>query len=149
MRLILIGALMSLLAVSPAQAAEPTTASVQKLMELTGASEMAQQLLDQIVPHMRKMTPDAPAEFWSDFRNRVDTKALMAKMIPVYQRTLDQATVDALVKFYGSPAGQAFIKAQPTIMAESMKIGEAWGMALGQQIAKELQARKREKANAE
>ena len=55
--------------------------------------------------------------------------------------------MDALIKFYES-AGQAFVKAQPTIMAESMKIGREWGAAIGQQVAKELQARQAEETKS-
>lgn len=148
MRLILISALAAFLSLSPAQAAEPSAASVQKLMDLIGASQMANQVINQMLPHMRQLAPQVPNEFWTDFLKRIDTKALTRKIIPVYQRTLDKATVDALIKFYESPAGQAFVKAQPTIMAESMKIGQEWGAAIGQQVAKELQARQAEETKS-
>ena len=57
MRLILISALAAFLSLSPAQAAEPSAASVQKLMDLIGASQMANQVINQMLPHMRQLAP--------------------------------------------------------------------------------------------
>jgi uncharacterized protein len=45
-------------------------------------------------------------------------------MIPIYQRHLTKADLDAIVAFYSSPAGQRLLKEQPAMMAEGMKVGQ-------------------------
>jgi hypothetical protein len=45
-------------------------------------------------------------------------------MIPIYQRHLTKADLDAIIAFYSSPAGQRLLKEQPGMMAEGMKAGQ-------------------------
>ena len=94
---------------------------------------MANQVINQMLPHMRR-GPQVPNEFWTGYLS-VLIQALTK--IPVYQRTLDKATVDALIKFYESPAGR--LSLGPTHhMAESMR-GQEWGAAIGQQVTEASQ----------
>ena len=127
---------------TPALAKKPSAESVQQLMTLTGADQMANQFMEQMLPNMKQMAPEVPESFWNEFMAQVDTKALIKELIPIYQKHLDQKTVDALITFFKSDAGQAFIKAQPGIMGESMQVGQAWGQALAVKIATALQNRK-------
>src|SRR5207253_9631981 len=42
-------------------------------------------------------------------------------VVPVYQKHLTKADVDALIAFYSSPTGQKLITEMPAIVAESMQ----------------------------
>jgi hypothetical protein len=42
-------------------------------------------------------------------------------MIPVYQKHLSRADVDAMNTFYSSPTGQKLLKEMPAMTAESMQ----------------------------
>lgn len=35
--------------------------------------------------------------------------------IPIYRETFEQAEIDGLIAFYGSPVGQAFVNKMPTV----------------------------------
>jgi len=45
-------------------------------------------------------------------------------IIPIYQRHLTKADLDAAIAFYSSPAGQRLLKEQPAMMTEGMQAGQ-------------------------
>jgi hypothetical protein len=45
-------------------------------------------------------------------------------MIPIYQKHLTKADLDAVIAFYASPAGQRLLKEQPAMMTEAMQAGQ-------------------------
>ncbi len=47
---------------------------------------------------------------------------MLSDMGTIYQRHLSKTDVDALIAFYGSPAGQHLLDAQPVIMREYMPL---------------------------
>jgi uncharacterized protein len=73
------------------------------------------------------MLPDAPAAFWETFKQELDANELMQAIIPVYQKHLTEEDIQAILVFYNTPAGKKLISAQPSIMQESMMIGQQWG----------------------
>ena len=101
--------------------------SVDKLMQLTGAGDLSTQMMNQMLPAMQKMIPDAPAAFWITFKQEMDAKELMDAIVPVYQKQLSEEDIQAILSFYATPAGKKLISAQPAIMQESMMIGQQWG----------------------
>jgi uncharacterized protein len=101
--------------------------SVDKLMQLTGAGDLGMQMMNQMLPAMQQMLPDAPAAFWETFKQELDANELMQAIIPVYQKHLTEEDIQAILVFYNTPAGKKLISAQPSIMQESMMIGQQWG----------------------
>lgn len=133
---------LSLLAISTPVSvlAEPAKASsVKELMELTGAGNMAVQMMNQMVPALKTMAPDAPESFWQDFMASVDPSDLENKMIPVYQKYLTEADLQQINAFYASETGKKLIKYQPAIIQESMQIGQEWGQELGMKVMMKYQ----------
>lgn len=101
--------------------------SVDKLMQLTGAGNLSKQMINQMLPAMQQMIPDAPVEFWDTFKQELDANELMDNLIPVYQKHLSEEDIHAILAFYTTPAGKKLISVQPIIMQESMLIGQQWG----------------------
>lgn len=60
-------------------------------------------------------------------------------IVPVYEKHLSDADIDALTAFYSSPAGRRFVAKQPLILADTMKAGEEWGERIVKEIAAELE----------
>lgn len=114
--------------------------SVKELLQVTGAGDMAVQMMGQMIPAMQQMMPDAPEEFWVEFSKQIDGDELENLVVPVYQKHLTQADVDAQLKFLKSDAGQRMISVQPMIMQESMAIGQQWGMQLMQRAMEQLES---------
>ncbi len=62
---------------------------------------------------------------------------LVDQMASVYARNFTPDEMRQLVAFYRSPLGQKFLEKMPTVMQESMLVGQAFG----QRIAGELRSR--------
>jgi uncharacterized protein len=45
-------------------------------------------------------------------------------MVPIYQKHLTKADLEAVIAFYSSPVGQKLLKEQPAMMAEGMQVGQ-------------------------
>ncbi|MDP5029121.1 MAG: DUF2059 domain-containing protein [Paraglaciecola sp.] len=111
-----------------ASVAQPAKkASIEQLMQLTGAGDLSAQMMNQMLPAMQQMIPDAPPTFWDTFKQELDANELMKMIIPVYQKHLSEEDIQAILAFYSTPAGKKLISAQPAIMQESMMIGQQWG----------------------
>ncbi|ABZ77405.1 conserved hypothetical protein [Shewanella halifaxensis HAW-EB4] len=115
--------------------AEPASAkSVKQLMNKTGAGELGIQAMNQMLPALKGLIPDAPEEFWSDYMAEFNPEDLIEMTVPIYQKYLTEEEVQALNDFYDTPAGMKLIKVQPHIMQESMMAGQQWGQAVAQDV---------------
>ena len=124
--------------------AEPASKqSIEQLMAATGAADLGQQMMSQMLPAMKQAMPDAPAEFWTEFQAQANVDKLMADIVPIYQKYLSAEDVKAISAFYNSEAGKKLVQVQPQLMQESMLAGQAWGQAAA------MRAMEKVKANAE
>lgn len=117
----------------------PTESSIRVLLEKSGSREMSLQAMDQMIPALKQMAPNLSEEFWDEFQRQVDPKDLEDRVIPIYQKHLDQEDIDATIKFYNTKAGQNFIAKMPAIMQESMMAGQEWGQKLAEKVMIEQQ----------
>jgi len=104
------------------------------LMQSTGSGEMGMQMMNQMLPALKQMIPSAPESFWTDVMSEVDANDIEDMVIPVYQKYLTEEDIQAVNSFYQTEAGQKLIRVQPTIMQESMAIGQQWGQNLAKQV---------------
>ena len=51
--------------------------SVKELMDKTGTGEMAVQAMNQMLPMIKKMVPDAPEAFWLEFQKEMNPNELV------------------------------------------------------------------------
>lgn len=134
----------AMLVATPAQAAGGAKLrKIHKLLEVTGAARMGQQIMVQLIARMRQSLRDVPEAFWDKMVKRADVKGMIGDVANLYDKHLTMGDVDGLLKFYRSPVGRRFIKLQPTLMRGSMQIGQDWGQKLTRQVIGELKARKR------
>ena len=106
------------------------------------AQDLGVQMMNQMIPALKNMIPDAPPAFWDDVMQEVNAEELENLLIPVYQKHLTEADVKALNEFYASDVGQKMIKTQPAIMRESMMLGQQWGQQLAQKIVQRYESQK-------
>jgi hypothetical protein len=126
---------------------QPSKEQLAKLFEVMHLSDQIK-TITQIMPAMikqqiqsqmasttsklvsgRQLTPEQQARL-SDLMSKYIQKAMTVysaedmidDMTVVYQRHLTGTDVDAMIAFYGSPAGQHLLDAQPSIMKEYMPI---------------------------
>lgn len=109
----------------------------RRLLELTGASHMGEQVMDAMFEQFRQM-PGLPDGFLDRVKELADPDELVEMVIPIYVRHLDAKTMDGAIAFFESPAGGAFAKAQPSIVEESMKAGQEWDAKLAREALEGL-----------
>ncbi|WP_299806735.1 DUF2059 domain-containing protein [uncultured Shewanella sp.] len=113
--------------------------SVKQLMHKTGAGELGIQAMNQMLPALKNIIPDAPEAFWTDYLAEFNPEDLVEMTVPIYQKYLTEEEVQALNDFYDTPAGKKLIKVQPLIMQESMMAGQQWGQAVAQDVMTKYQ----------
>ncbi len=123
-----------------AETQNASVASVKELMDKTGTGEMAVQAMNQMLPMIKRMVPDAPETFWLEFQKEMNPNELVEMIIPIYQKHFSQEDIDAVNAFYDTKAGKNFINSQPLIMQESMIAGQAWSQGIVQKVMMKAQA---------
>ena len=123
-------------------------ADIRKLLELTGASNLATQAMDGMEQSIRPMLTNSlpPGEyreklvelFFQKFHEKRDTKALVALIIPIYDKYYTSAELKGIIQFYESPVGKKMAASLPKIMAESQAVGGQWGEQLGRDCMMEV-----------
>lgn len=135
-----------LLALCPLLIRGQDTISDEKIlymMNLMGANQNFMAVLDQMATqYMEGETDPEQHEFWTAFLEECRTtgvQEIMTELIPIYRKHLNEEEVDALIAFYGSPAGQTLRDKLPLITVEASKVGEAWGMNTAMRILNNLE----------
>lgn len=115
-------------------------ADIRKLLAVTGAGALGQQVMDQMFTALKPMAPALPPEFWDDVKKEMNADELVELVVPIYARHLTHEDVIALVAFYETPVGKKMIAVQPALVAESMQVGQAWGVKVGAKLVEKIQA---------
>lgn len=122
-----------------ALAAEPTDASVDKLLTLTKAENLMESIHSNMEQDMRqgmkratagkKLTEEqtrvlenAQTKFAKGMRQELTWASLKPTYVKIYKETFDQEEIDGLIAFYGSKAGQSYINKMPVAMQKSMTV---------------------------
>ena len=111
---------------------------IRALLEITGAGDMATQMMNQMVGSMKGAMPNVPEEFWTKFMAGADTEELVEMIVPIYAKYFTEDEIKELRSFYETPLGRKVISTLPAVMQESMLAGQRWGELIGQQVAAEL-----------
>ena len=113
---------------------------IRMLMNVTGASELGLQAMNQTVGALREVVPDIPEAFFTRFMAKVDTNDLVELAVPIYAKHFTHDEIKQLLAFYRTPLGQKMIATLPTIIQESGVVFGEWGKNLGLLVADELEA---------
>ena len=118
-------------------------ARIRELMDLTGAKNLGQQLIEAGMEQFRSSVQDSQPNnprakqfvdaFVSGFQKHFDVNTLNEQIIPIYDKYLTTDDLKGLLEYYRSPLGQRMLKTLPELTRES----QAAGFALGQKAAQE------------
>jgi len=108
--------------------------SIKLLMERTGTGNLGMQMMNQMIPALKKTIPDAPEKFWADILKEIDANQIIEMVIPVYQKYFSAQDILELNSFYNTAVGKKLIKVQPAIMQESMAMGQQWGQEVAHNV---------------
>ena len=149
-------AILLLLSTNLPAAAQQTTKQqdIRALIELTGAANIATQMVNGMTPQVRqmilKLRPDISRENLDLLLNEftaVFTESapkLVEAMIPLYEQRFSQQEIRDVIAFYKTPTGQKMLTELPGLMAGGMQIGQQWGQAVAQVAVRRVQDRIRE-----
>jgi uncharacterized protein len=119
----------------------PPAARVRELLEVTGAAQTSLMVTDHLLASFKQLMPQVPPEVWTEARLLFDAEEMLALVVPVYQKHLSAEDVEAGIAFWKTEAGRRFKTAQPSILSESMAIGEAWGRKMAKDLLDRLKER--------
>jgi hypothetical protein len=88
--------------------------------------EMAEQMVSERIPEATPEQKQQIKEMLDDVMAKAlgpqAIKEMMDATIPVYQKHMKKADLEAMVGFYSSPAGQRILREQPAMVQESMQV---------------------------
>jgi uncharacterized protein len=141
---------------SPTKSATQVTANIdpqkdariRELMDVTGAKNMGQQLIEAGMEQFRSSVldsqPDNPRAkqfvdaFVVRFQRHFDADSLNERVVPIYDRYLTTEDLQGLLDYYRSPLGQRMLKVLPEVTRESQEAGFALGKKAAQETMDEL-----------
>jgi hypothetical protein len=146
----------------------PTREDVMKLFDLLQISKTMdavisatkQQSMEIAEQMIHDKMPDATAEQKKQFREMLDDvmhqalgpaaiNEMLEATIPVYQRHLTKADLDAMVAFYASPVGQKILHEQPAMVQESMEASAGIQEKIARSMFQKIDERVEKMAEAE
>lgn len=126
-------------------------AAIEKLLELTGALKLGQQMSSMVVTQMtgalRAARPDLPAkalDLLPEVVNGViaeNVGSFKEVVVHIYDQHFSLEEVQGLNEFYASELGRKVIQALPAVLQESMTAGQQWGESIAPQIVQRVKAR--------
>jgi hypothetical protein len=132
-------------AAAPVQAGQSTKDKIRQLIELDGASAVADAVIDKQRPLVRQSflaghpgSSNKLADAYVDaFAAELTARRgeFLDLIVEIYAGTFTAAEVDALLAFYLSPLGQKARAAAPSILVQGQQAGAAWGAKYGADVA--------------
>lgn len=104
------------------------------------------QMETQMIGSLKAQMPQVPELFWTKFQQKMNTRELVEKIIPIYDKYYSTEDIKAVNAFYETPAGQKLLSTLPQVMQEAMKVGQEWGEKIGRQAAEEAQQELKQKS---
>ena len=108
-------------------------ARIRELIEVTGAKNLGQQLIEAGMEQFRSSVQDSQPNnprakqfadaFVARFQKHFDPDSLTEHVIPIYDKYLTTEDLKGLLDYYRSPLGQRMLKALPEVTRESQAAG--------------------------
>lgn len=122
-----------------------------EIMDATNAkanmTRMEGLLTPPILDMIRKANPDVNPGTFAAFQValheefQADMGVLLKAIAGVYAKHFSEAELQGVLDFYRTPLGSKMLKEMPSVMQESVILGEAWGRQAGLQAAQRAIAR--------
>lgn len=110
-------------------------------MEVSGSMTAFKSAVTSMMGSLKGMNSSVPEEVWKELENEflgTSIDDLVTMMAPIYEKHLNEADLNEVIKFYSSPTGKKLAEKTPDIMQESMQAGQAWGQSVAGKIVSKL-----------
>jgi hypothetical protein len=122
-------------------------ATKQQSMEI--AEQMIQEKMPEATPEQKKKFREMMDEVMRESLGPAAINEMLEATVPVYQRHLTKADMDAMVAFYSSPVGQKILHEQPTMIQESMEASAGIQQRIARSMFQKIDERMEKMAEAE
>jgi hypothetical protein len=129
-------------------------ADIEKLMEVTGAARIGEQMAtlvsNQLVDMFRSQpggVPERTAEIIRDLLESEFSQGLrgpdgmLARLVPLYAKHFTHGEVQGLLAFYATELGRKAVREMPALTQEGAAIGQQWAAEKMPRVLGELKAR--------
>jgi hypothetical protein len=133
-------------------------ADIRHLMEVTGASSLATQVMGNMEKNIRPLMTNAlpPGDyreqlvelFFQKYHQKRDPNRVIDMAVPVYDKYYSDDEIKGLIQFYSTPLGKKALTVMPQLMGELQNAGSEYGKDLGRQCMLEVLAEHPEMAKA-
>lgn len=116
-------------------------ATVKKYLEASGSLSAFKTAITGMLGNFKSMNTSVPEEVWKEFETEFQSTSvddLVNMLSPVYEKHITEAELNEIIKFYSTPAGKKLAEKTPSIMEESMAVGQTWGQAVAQKVMTKL-----------
>jgi hypothetical protein len=123
------------------QSQEDYSQVLKQMFELSGAEKTYQAAIIQMTDTYKKNHPDLDPDFVKEMEQeflKTSIDDLTEMLTPIYQKYMTIEDLKAMIAFYETPSGQKFAEFTPMITQESMRVGQEWGMKIGQEMARRM-----------
>lgn len=100
-------------------------------------------MMDMMSKNMNITDNEMIKELKDEMSTDENIAEILNEMRIIYKKHFSQADIKGLIKFYESPIGKKLVKEQPSLMSESMEVGQNWGRSLGEKVYKRIQEKKK------
>lgn len=118
--------------------------TLSEMFAISGSEATFQSAIKQMLNMQKQQHPSVSAEIWDELEKeflKTSIDDLVTMLVPVYKKHMTQSDLEGLIKFYQSPVGKKFAEKTPLITAESMQVGQQWGMKIGQAFQEKMKAK--------
>jgi hypothetical protein len=117
------------------------TEKIYKLLDLMGSDKSITVMKTQMTEILKNASPSVPTALLDTLFAKMNKEGLYSLTAKIYDKNLDEETIDGLIAFYKTKAGKTFVSKMPVIMQESMQAGAAWGQQIMLEAIQKLKER--------
>jgi hypothetical protein len=149
-----------LLIAAPARAQSPSPeaiAAAQELMATMRATDQLKAILPMIMQNLKpaivQNRPQVEHDFDEISRRLLEgfnarVNEVIALTAAIYARNFSTEELRELTVFYRGPLGQKLLQKQPTVMQESMAMGQRFGQEIGREAGEQMVNELRKRGHA-
>ncbi len=126
---------------APAASSADKMATISRLLDVTGAVQMGQQIIDQMINLQQQSNPSVPAEVWAEIRDELNLDDFRPALVDIYDRHFSAAEIEGLLTFYESALGQRLLAKQPAILQDSVAAGQVWAGEVQKTLLERLRSK--------
>ena len=130
-------------------------ADIQTLMKEVGTLASIDRAVDLMMPkvisNFKKVNPSIPEATWEELSRvgldelKKSLPELQEPLIAIFDANFTAEEVKQLIAFYGTPLGRKVVTQMPSVMQQTVALGQAWGERIGPRIAERIRAAAKQK----